>query len=57
MNKDGLYVDGECCLEKNDDDGLVKKCQNDNYGTYCVNKYFGCETIFRLKLSRSWFIK
>ena len=45
MNKDGLCIDDEHCLEKNDD-GSCKKCQNDDYGTYCVNKYFGCETIF-----------
>ena len=45
LNKDGLCVDDEHCLEKNDD-GTCKKCQNDDYGTYCVNKYFGCETIF-----------
>ena len=45
VNKNGICVDDEHCIDKNDD-GSCKRCQNDDYGTYCVNKYFGCEIIF-----------
>ena len=45
LDKNGICVDEEHCLEKNKN-GTCKKCQNDYDGTYCVNKYFGCEEIF-----------
>ena len=45
LDKNGICVDNEHCLDKNDD-GICKKCQNDDNGTFCVNKDFGCEIIF-----------
>ena len=44
-DKNGICVDKEHCVETNGD-GSCKKCQNDDYGTFCANKYFGCEIIF-----------
>ena len=45
LDKNGICVDNKHCVEKSEDE-ICKKCQNDNDGTYCVNKYFGCEIIF-----------
>ena len=45
LDKDGICVEIEHCLEKNED-GTCKKCQNDGYEKYCVNNYFGCEKTF-----------
>ena len=45
VDKNGICFDKEHCVETNGD-GSCKKCQNDDYGTFCANKYFGCEIIF-----------
>ena len=44
IDENGLCIDYEHCTEKNED-GTCKKCQNDNEGTYCLNKEFGCVDI------------
>ena len=44
LDENGLCIDYEHCTEKNED-GTCKKCQNDNEGTYCLNKEFGCVDI------------
>ena len=44
LDENGLCIDYEHCLEKNED-GTCKKCQDNKEGTYCLNKYFGCVNI------------
>ena len=44
LDENGLCVDDIHCIEKKD--GVCKKCQNDEKGTYCLNKFFGCEEIY-----------
>lgn len=41
LGKNGLCVDVEHCVEK-DEDGSCKKCQNDSEGVFCLNNVFGC---------------
>ena len=45
LSKNGLCVDEEHCLEKNDD-GSCKKCQNNEEGIFCLNNDFGCNQIY-----------
>ena len=42
--EDGLCIDEEHCLEKNDD-GKCQKCTNDENGFYCLNDIYGCVEI------------
>ena len=49
LDDNGLCVDYEHCIEKNED-GTCKEChklesEDDNY-LYCLNDYFGCVGIF-----------
>ena len=49
LDDNGLCVDYEHCIEKNED-GTCKEChklesEDDNY-SYCLNDYFGCVGIF-----------
>ena len=43
--KDGLCVDEEHCIEKNED-GNCKKCLNDDENSFCLNYDFGCVDLF-----------
>ena len=45
VNKDGLCVNDEVCLEKNEDESC-KKCLNDENNYFCLNNYFGCVEIY-----------
>ena len=39
--ENGLCIDNEHCVEK-DKDGSCKKCQKDDFESFCLNKDFGC---------------
>ena len=45
LNKNGLCVDEEHCVEKDEDNNCIK-CQNDEEGVFCLNKDFGCVEIY-----------
>ena len=45
LDKNGLCIDLEHCVEK-DKDGNCIKCKNDEEGIFCLNKYFGCVEVF-----------
>ena len=45
LSEEGLCVDNIHCEEKNED-GTCSKCQDDDKGNYCLNKYFGCVSSF-----------
>ena len=40
LSKDGLCVDEIHCVEK--ENGVCKRCSNENGEIYCLNDYFGC---------------
>ena len=40
LSERGLCVDDLHCVEK--EDGVCKRCSNENYEYYCLNDYFGC---------------
>ena len=44
LDENGLCVDEIHCIEKKD--GICQRCQNDENGYFCLNKYFGCEEIY-----------
>ena len=44
MDENGLCIDDFHCIDKKN--GICQKCQNDEEGTFCLNKYFGCEEIY-----------
>ena len=44
LNENGIYVDEIHCIDKKDD--KCQRCQNDEKGMFCLNKYFGCEEIY-----------
>ena len=44
LNEDGICVDEMHCIDKKD--GKCQRCQNDENGMFCLNKYFGCEEIY-----------
>ena len=44
-NENGLCVDSIHCEEK-DQENRCMKCQNNEFGNYCLNKYFGCVKIY-----------
>ena len=43
--KEGLCVDEDHCVEK-DENGNCEKCLNDDYYSFCLNQYFGCVDLF-----------
>ena len=45
LNKNGLCVDEEHCVEKDEDNNCIK-CKNDEEGVFCLNKDFGCVEIY-----------
>ena len=45
LSENGLCYDDAHCEERNED-GSCKKCQSNEEGLYCLNKYFGCVDIY-----------
>ena len=45
VNKDGICIDDEHCIDKNDD-GNCLKCMNDEKDSYCLNELFGCVELY-----------
>ena len=41
LDENGLCTDTAHCVEKDEDRNCLK-CQDDDNGSYCLNKYFGC---------------
>ena len=44
LDENGMCIDEVHCIDKKD--GICQKCQNDENGIFCLNKYFGCEEIY-----------
>ena len=44
-DENGLCVDSIHCIEKDEENRCIK-CQNNELGKYCLNKYFGCVKIY-----------
>ena len=44
LDENGLCINDENCIEKKD--GICQRCQNNEFGLFCLNKYFGCEEIY-----------
>ena len=45
LNKIGLCIDNEHCIEENED-GSCKQCFNDENNSFCLNNIFGCVESF-----------
>ena len=45
LSANGLCYDDAHCEERNED-GSCKRCQSNEEGLYCLNKYFGCVDIY-----------
>ena len=43
--KNGLCIDNEHCVEKDEDENC-QRCLNDDENSFCLNSYFGCVDLF-----------